>query len=512
MISRLSSLFLLGLLFMAGSALAQQTAIQYWRPYDQRGINVFETSKNDSVVYDGLKVRFGAGFTQGYQSLDHSNSARATLNAAGATTPTYLETAPGSGVFTTPTGGALPGNITIARNPAVWGGYIATNTTTTTTTPFTDANALYAMAGGFPLAQANLNIDVQLYDGISLNLVSYMSSHHHNEFWVKGGYLKIDKVTFLNSEFFNNLWKNVTLKVGHMEVNYGDAHFRRSDGGHTLQNPWIENNIMDEFTTEIGAELYWQKNGILAMAAFTDGEIQGNISNPPAPDGAKRKPSLYAKLGFDKQLNDELRVRLTGSVYTTKSSASNTIFGGDRTGSNYLFAGDNTAASITTAYTSGRFNPGYRDNVTAYMINPFIKFNGLEFFGTYEYAFGRNQLENGEGNRWGTAGASMSVDNRQTHQAAGEVLYRFGKYEKFYVGARYINVSSTLAYGQSAASAGTLRDVSIDRTSIGGGWFITRNILVKGEYVNQNYNDFPDTERLSGANFKGIVIQGAISF
>jgi len=503
MISRLSSLLMMGLLFMAGSAVAQQAAIQYWRPYDQRGINVFETSKNDSVVYDGLKVRFGAGFTQGFQSLEHSNSARATFG-------TYLETAPGSGVFTLSSGAPLPVGTTIAKNPAVYGGYNVTSGATTT--PYVDANTLYAMGGGFPLAQANLNIDVQLYDGISLNLVSYMSSHHHNEFWVKGGYLKIDKVTFLNSAFFDNLWKNLTLKVGHMEVNYGDAHFRRSDGGHTLQNPWIENNIMDEFTTEIGAELYWQKNGILAMVAFTDGEIQGNITDPPVPDGAKRKPSLYAKLGFDKQLNEDLRVRLTGSVYTTKSSASNTIFGGDRTGSNYLFATENTAATLTANAFSGRFNPGFRDNVTAYMINPFVKFNGLEFFGTYEYAFGRNQLENGEGNRWGTAGASMSVDNRQTHQAAGEVLYRFGKYEKFYVGARYINVSSTLAYGQSAASPGTLRDISIDRTSIGGGWFITRNILVKGEYVNQNYNDYPDTERLSSANFKGVVIQGAISF
>jgi hypothetical protein len=146
---------------------------------------------------------------------------------------------------------------------------------------------------GFALAQANLNIDVQLYDGVSLNLVSYMSSHHHNEFWVKGGYLQIDKVKFLNSEFMDNLWKNLTLKVGHMEVNYGDAHFRRSDGGQTLWNPWIENNIMDEFTTEIGAELYFKRNGILGMIGFTDGEIQGTVADPSTPDGAKRKPSLY---------------------------------------------------------------------------------------------------------------------------------------------------------------------------------------------------------------------------
>lgn len=499
MISRLSSIMMMGLLFLAGTAFAQQSAIQYWRPYDQRGVNMFETSKNDTVVFEGLKVRFGAGFTQGYQSMKHSNSARAILSATGA--PTYTETAPGSGIFNN------PGNITIAKNPNISGGYNVTNTTTSTTTAYVNGNQFYAMAGGFPLAQANLNIDVQIADGISLNLVSYMSSHHHNEFWVKGGYLKIDKVSFLNSAFFDKIWKNLTLKVGHMEVNYGDAHFRRSDGGHTLQNPWIENNIMDEFTTEIGAELYWQKNGILLMAAFTDGEIQGNIANPPMP-GAKRKPSLYGKVGYDKQINDDLRVRLTGSLYTTKSSASNTIFGGDRTGSNYLFVTENTAATLTANAFSGRFNPGYRDNVTAYMFNPFIKFGGLEFFGTYEYAFGKNALENGEGSAWG----SEDYDNRQTHQAAGELLYRFGKTENLYIGGRYIKVSSMIPFGQSAGNAGTRTPITIDRTSIGAGWFITRNVLLKGEYVNQNYDGYPDTDRLSGANFKGFVVQGAISF
>ena len=180
-ITSLKSLVItLGLLLTGMLAFAQRSDIQYFRYYDQRGINVFETSKDDTIVYDGLKLRIGAGFTQGFQSLNHSNGL------------------------------------------------------TTSSTP---AANLYEMAGGFPLAQANLNIDVQLYDGVSLNLVSYMSSHHHNEFWVKGGYLQIDKVKFLNSETMDNIWKNLTLKVGHMEVNYGDAHFRRSDGGQTMWNP-----------------------------------------------------------------------------------------------------------------------------------------------------------------------------------------------------------------------------------------------------------------------------------
>ncbi len=485
------------LLSFAMPLVAQRADIQYFRPYDKRGINVFETTKEDTIVYNGVALRLGAGFTQGYQNLQHSNNSRAVLVPA--TGATLIETAPGSGSFVNrATGVPVTG---IVPNPNVFGGFLGAGGTS-----YTNSNALYQMAGGFPLAQANFNIDVQLYDGLSLNLVSYMSSHHHNEFWVKGGYLQVDKVAFLNSEFMNNLWKNLTLKVGHMEINYGDAHFRRSDGGHTLWNPWIENNIMDEFTTEIGAELYWKKDGIIAMVAMTDGEIQGNVADPPVPDGAKRKPSFYGKIGYDKQLQDNLRVRLTGSMYTTKSSASNTLFGGDRTGSNYQYVMDNTSATLTTAYTSGRFNPGFRDNVTAYMINPFVKFGGLEVFGTWEYAFGKNAFENGEGTTWG------SVANRSAHQGAGELLYRFGKNEKFYVGARYIQVSATIANGVSAASEGTRNDVTIDRTSFGGGWFITQNVLLKGEYVNQNYDGYDAADRLYEGNFKGFVIQGAISF
>ncbi|HEY5824361.1 MAG TPA: hypothetical protein VIT44_08350, partial [Cyclobacteriaceae bacterium] len=179
---------------------AQRGDIQYFRPYDQRGLNRFETSKDDTLVYDGFKLRLGANFTQGYQNITHSNS---------------------SGV------------------------------------------PLYDLSGGFPLAQANFNIDVQLTDGVRISLVSYMSAHHHNETWVKGGYLQIDKVGFMKSDLLNKIWKDLTLKVGHMEINYGDAHFRRSDGGNTFWNPFIENNIMDAFTTEIGAELYWHKQGFI---------------------------------------------------------------------------------------------------------------------------------------------------------------------------------------------------------------------------------------------------------
>ena len=428
--------------------------IQYFRPYDQRGVNVFETSKTDTVVYDGLKVRVGANFTQGFQSLKHSNS---------------------SGV------------------------------------------ALYNMQSGFPLAQANLNLDIQIVDGVRVSLVSYMASHHHNEFWVKGGYIQIDKVGFMNSELLNKIWTDLTLKVGHMEINYGDAHFRRSDGGNTFWNPFMENNIMDAFTTEIGAELYWQKKGIIAMAGATNGEIQGSVVG-----GDKRAPSIYGKLGYDKVIAEDIRFRITGSLLTKNSSVNGTLFSGDRTGSNYQYVMEPEAATLTGNAFAGRYNPNFKDNVTTFVINSFVKAAGFELFGTCEIAKGKNAVENAEvfyNANVLDATIFVKQSDRKFTQLAVDVLYRFGKREQFYLGAKYNTLNGTQAFNQTTNAAlvgginqGTRSDVSIDRTTVGAGWFITPNILVKGEYVTQKYKDFPTGNILEGGKFDGFVLQGVIAF
>jgi hypothetical protein len=372
-------------------------------------------------------------------------------------------------------------------------------------------NALYDLAPGFNLAMANFNIDVQIADGVRVSLVSYMSTRHHNEFWVKGGYFQIDKVGFLNNEFMNDLWKNLTLKIGHMEINYGDAHFRRSDGGNALYNPFVENNIMDAFTTEIGGELYWQKAGFLAMAGVTDGEINGSVTK--AND---RKPSFYGKVGYDKTFSDDKRVRLTGSMYTTKSSISSTLYSGDRAGSRYYFVMESPTATAAANASSGRINPGFKDNITAFVVNPFVKIKGIELFGTYEIAKGNSQIENGELQSTDPAQPALAkLEQRQFSQYAVDLLYRFAN-DRMYVGAKYNVVDGTLAFGQITTqpliSQGVYDDVKIERTAIAAGWFITQNILMKAEYVTQKYKDFPTTDLRSNGKFEGWVIEGIIGF
>jgi hypothetical protein len=348
-------------------------------------------------------------------------------------------------------------------------------------------NQLMTIGTGFNYAAANLYLNGQLADGIRVALTMYLSSRHHEETWVKDGYVQIDKLPFNIPAYrgiANILFdKYMTLKVGHMEINYGDAHFRRTDNGNGVYNPFIGNYLMDAFTTEIGAELYLRANGALAMFSMTGGEIHGDVLTPQ-----NRAPAFISKLGFDRQVTPHLRVRLTGSNYTVRKSAADTLYGGDRAGSPYYYAMENTQASVTANAFSGTINPGFSYKVTAFMVNPFIKYKGLEFFGVGEHATGR---------------AITETTERTWTQTGGELVYRFDDDHLFF-GGRYDIAKGNLA--------NMINQVSVNRTQFGAGWFLNKYLLLKGEYVVQNYKNFPTTDIRNGGRFRGPLVDAVLAF
>jgi hypothetical protein len=401
----------------------------YWRPYDQRGINVFETSKApDSIAYEGMRIRFGAGFTQQFQNLSHHTKSN---------------------------------------------------------------QALYQMGPGFDLAMANLFTDVQLADGIRLHLATYLSARHHNETWVKGGYIQFDKLPF-KGQFWSELMKVTTIKIGHMEINYGDQHFRRVDGGQAIYNPFVENYIADAFSTEIGGEVTLQKNGLFGLVGVTNGTINASI-NKQAPDAeldSTKNPALYFKAGIDKSLG-KIRVRVSGSGYINHKSQRNVLYGGDRTGSNYWAVMNPKGDDLTKNAFSGRFNPGFSRNVQAFMFNGFVKAGGLELFGTIEKAKGN-------------AGTAADKTDRNMTQNALDVIYRLGAQENLFVGYRYNTVKSEMP--------GQTDEIKINRSAFAAGWFLTKNVLLKGEYVKQQYKNFLPANILYGGKFNGYVIEAVVGF
>ncbi|MDI3521446.1 MAG: hypothetical protein PWQ17_1186 [Anaerophaga sp.] len=387
---------------------------------DKRGVSEFEAPKDTTDDFDGLKVRIGGASTLQFQALDHENSGNADL-------------------------------IEIGNN--------------------------------FNLATANLDLDVELYDGVRMHLRTYLSSRHHTAPYVKGGYFQIDKLDFVREGFMENLMQYVTIRVGHMENNYGDAHFRRSDNAQALFNPFVGNLIMDGFTTEVGGEVYYRKNGFIGMVGLTNGKLNQSVTYP-----GETKPSFLAKLGYDNYLNDDFRLRLTGSVYTTAESAETYLYSGDRAGSRYYFVMEDPDATSSGNFRSGRWNPGFSNELTALMFNPFVKYKGLEFFGVIEQAKGK---------------ADAEESDRKFNQYSAELLYRFGNNENFYLGTRYNTVSGETINGE---------DVDINRLQLGGGWFMTKNILAKAEYVSQTYDGFATDNILHEGEFNGLMLEAVISF
>lgn len=52
------------------TAMAQETGIQFYRPNNQQGLNVFETLKNDTVTFNGLRLNVGGNFDLAFQALN----------------------------------------------------------------------------------------------------------------------------------------------------------------------------------------------------------------------------------------------------------------------------------------------------------------------------------------------------------------------------------------------------------------------------------------------------------
>jgi hypothetical protein len=445
------ALFTIALASISMSANAQQQ-MQYYRPDNMNGLNVFETTKADTTPFHKLKVQVGGNFEQSFQGLKDQNTA----------------------------------------TPMTQTGYTG------------NVNALVPITTGFDLAMANLNIDAQLSDGIRVNLTVYLSSRHHEDAWVKGGYMQFDKLLFLNSDFVNNIMKSITIKVGQFDVDYGDQHYQRSDGGNTMYNPFVENYIMDEFATEIGGEVYYRsKCGLFIMGGVTNGELDPTVIAASKIDSATKQvnyyaPAFHGKIGYDRQLSTDFRFRISGSVYTVKSANSNTLFGGDRTGSHYFDVmssqsiANGTTLNDANDYNpfSGRYNPGFSEQANSFMGNLFLKFKGLQFFGTYEIAQGRTITES---------------DMRQAVQFAGDLIYRFPAHkENLWIGVRYNSVTATMLGNPNA--------ITINREVASLGWFVTKNVMLKAEYVMQTYLNYPGTNILNGGQFNGYMVEASVGF
>lgn len=172
-----------------------------------------------------------------------------------------------------------------------------------------------------------------------------------------------------------------------------------------------------------------------------------------------------------------MRVALSG-YHVGEGHSGSYLWDGDRAGARYYNVMQ-TAAADGDNFRSGRWSPSSgQTEMTSYQANLFVQFHGLEVFGIFE----------------DMKGVRIALDQHYT-QTAVQALYRMGS---FYVGGRYNNVSDN-------------DGSSVNRMNLGGGWNMVDNVLIKLDYVTQNYKGEAHGD-INGGKFSGLVVEAAISF
>ena len=359
---------------------------------------------------------------------------------------------------------------------------------------YSDSVNLIPLGAGINLPTANLVVEADLAPGIRVNLTTYMSSRHHVEAWVKGGYLLIDELPFLNSSLLDKLMQYTTLKIGVMELNFGDARFRRSDNGKVINNPFVGNYVMESFTTAPGAELMLRHKGILLMAGLNTGSLKpalsgyNTFSDTYISYNTFDELAFHWKAGYDWNPNDKLRIRASLSGFHNPRHHFGSLYNGDRTGSRYYLVmkpqtGSADDVDPASGHMTGNWGPGFTDKNNAFMANLYTRFSGLELFGTWERTKGTSAF-----------GGAEFIFTQYTLEG----LYYIGKEDQFFAGGRYNRV-----FNQN--------DESVNRFQVTAGWYLTPNIMAKLEYMNQKYLKF-NTYKGAEAGFNGLMFEAAISF
>lgn len=344
---------------------------------------------------------------------------------------------------------------------------------------------------GLSLPTANFDVNAKVMSGFNVKLETMFSSHHHNETYVKGGYATIDNLDFIVPGFASDFMQNATIKVGVDDINFGDDQFRRTDNADVMRNPFIHNMGVEAYMQAPHIEvLYRLPANTFVMVGITNGQV--NPDDVTAVDrnstsGSSNRPGLYGKVGFDSQINDDLRVRLSESVYTVHgTNKGSSLYSGDKAGtpSRKIFD-DGTDTDFGALWNA---LSGFSD-LTVSKTNFFTRYQDTELYAMFEIADGAD---------------AKGVDMAMNHYAV-DLVQRFHN-DKFYAAARY--EKAKLDYKEATNDLG---DAEMTQWQVGLGWFLSKNAVAKLEYIDHERTN--NSSFVGGtADFKGYMISTALTF
>lgn len=366
--------------------------------------------------------------------------------------------------------------------------------------------AASSIESGLILPTANFDIYAKVMSGFNVKLQTMLSSHHHNETYVKGGYATIDNLDFIAPGFLSEFMRNATIKIGVNDINYGDDQYNRVDNANTMKSPFINNLAVEPYMQATHVELLYRIPSIssFAMLGITNGQASpSDVAKTEYDDvsgtASSDRYALYGKFGFDQQINDDLRVRLTESLYFVDGTNRSDLYAGDKAGPVAISVlGAASTASMSSGWNAmsgyvrtpgGTYVSKTAADILASKTNFFARYHDTEFYASYEKANGKDIYDK-----------DMDMD----HYAV-TLVQRFVN-DKYWVAGRYEN--AVVKYQDAFNDFG---DAELTQWQLSAGWYLSKNAVAKIEYIDQEREKF-SIYKNGKASFDGFMIAASLSF
>jgi hypothetical protein len=273
----------------------------------------------------------------------------------------------------------------------------------------------------------------------------------------------------------------VNVKVGAFDLDFGDDNYRRSNNARVQRNPLIGNPLVDPNVEEIGGEIYSIKGPVYMLFGLGSGttteyfdygsspSIHGKIWAYPLPDVRTSVSAYHVSLGG-----------------TGAGDQNSDLFAAGRSGEPFaaVFGGGDDPGSI---------QPQGGKDVTA--VEGDVTWNHwpCEIYSNLGYTQDSDSTARPPARP--RSGGSMEPSSRST------ILLRR-------------SMPPALQLRRASAVHGVETDGWVDRLEVGGGYWLTRDLLVKAEYVYQQYHNFgaatgvvDGVDASPSPRFSGVVLE-----
>ncbi|HEY2323959.1 MAG TPA: hypothetical protein VGJ82_13975 [Thermoanaerobaculia bacterium] len=319
----------------------------------------------------------------------------------------------------------------------------------------------------------------------------YLASRNHpSQTYGNQGYLEIhdipENLVSLH-QALDPIFKRVDVKVGAFLIDYGDQLQHRSNNAMVQSNPLVGNFVIDPNLVAVGGEVMSKPGKYGWLLGVTNGTNTEDWS-------AGRGIAYNAKTWV--YPISALRLSASGFRCNHSDSATSTatLFSGNRSGERYggVLGGGQAPGDVLAR--AGK-------DVTAYQFDATwdAKEMPLKLYGHA----GRTKDSDINGI------AALKLDETWTYYA-GDVVYKLTP--ALYAAARYSGANADKFNGN--ASNGKVR-----RIQLGGGLWMTRNMLFKVEWVDQKYTGFAAGDMVNNGidagrspEFKGLVSEVSFAF